>query len=72
MTQPPTITEQSVPRFPRGADAPQAAQLTKARDDAAAAVATAQRNGSADPLGTFTQLTKADAELDDGSTDPTG
>ncbi len=43
---------------------PQAAQLAQARDAAAAAVATAQRNGSQDPLGSFTQLTKADADLD--------
>jgi predicted nucleic acid-binding Zn-ribbon protein len=43
---------------------PQAAQLAQARDAAAAAVATAQRSGSADPLGAFTQLTKADADLD--------
>ncbi len=50
--------------FLQQGSAPQAAQLAKARDDAAAAVATAQRNGSADPLGAFTQLTKADAELD--------
>jgi hypothetical protein len=43
---------------------PQAAQLAQARDAAAAAVATAQRSGSQDPLGSFTQLTKADADLD--------
>ncbi|MGV0848654.1 TPM domain-containing protein [Mycolicibacterium phlei] len=43
---------------------PQAQKLAEARDAAAAAVATAQRSGSVDPLGAFTELTKADAELD--------
>jgi hypothetical protein len=43
---------------------PQAAQLVEARDAAAAAVATAQRSKSVDPLGSFTELTKADADLD--------
>ncbi|BBY83041.1 TPM domain-containing protein [Mycolicibacterium pulveris] len=43
---------------------PQADQLTAARDAAAAAVAAAQRAGTVDPLGTFTELTKADADLD--------
>jgi tetratricopeptide (TPR) repeat protein len=43
---------------------PQAAQLASARDAAAAAVAAAQNTGSTDPLGAFTQLTKADADLD--------
>ncbi|KUI23450.1 hypothetical protein AU193_01525 [Mycobacterium sp. GA-1285] len=43
---------------------PQAAQLAEARDAAAAAVAAAQRSKAADPLGTFTELTKADADLD--------
>jgi TPM domain len=42
----------------------QATELAAARDAAAAAVAAAQRTGSADPLGAFTQLTKADADLD--------
>ena len=41
-----------------------AAELTAARTAAAKAVDTAQASGSADPLGAFTQLTKADAELD--------
>lgn len=41
-----------------------AADLTAARDAAVAAVAKAQDTGSADPLGAFTQLTSADAELD--------
>ncbi|BBY61844.1 TPM domain-containing protein [Mycolicibacterium helvum] len=41
-----------------------AEELTKGRDAAVAAVAAAQANGSADPLGAFTQLTQADAELD--------
>ena len=39
-------------------------ELTSARDRAAAAIADAQKNGSTDPLGAFTRLTKADAELD--------
>jgi hypothetical protein len=39
-------------------------ELGAARDQAAAAIADAQKNGSTDPLGTFTRLTKADAELD--------
>ncbi|WP_099039410.1 TPM domain-containing protein [Mycobacterium neglectum] len=39
-------------------------ELGSARDQAAAAVADAQKNGSTDPLGTFTRLTRADAELD--------
>lgn len=43
---------------------PQRAELTAAREAASAAVATAQRTGSTDPLGAFTQLTKADADLD--------
>ncbi|KKW64665.1 membrane protein [Mycolicibacterium elephantis] len=43
---------------------PQADQLTAARDPAAAAVAAAERAGTVDPLGTFTELTKADADLD--------
>lgn len=45
-------------------NAPQAAQLAEARDAAAAAVATAQRSKATDPLGAFTELTKADANLD--------
>lgn len=45
-------------------NAPQAAQLAEARDAAAVAVATAQRSKSVDPLGSFTELTKADADLD--------
>jgi hypothetical protein len=43
---------------------PQSAELTAARDAASAAVAAAQQSGSADPLGAFTELTKADADLD--------
>lgn len=43
---------------------PQRAELERARDAAAAAVATAQRTGQVDPLGAFTELTKADADLD--------
>ena len=43
---------------------PRAAELSAARDAAVAAVAHAQSAGAADPLGTFTQLTQADAELD--------
>jgi chromosome segregation ATPase len=41
-----------------------AAELSAARDAATKAVAAAQSTGSADPLGAFTQLTKADADLD--------
>jgi hypothetical protein len=41
-----------------------AAELTAARTAASKAVDTAQASGSTDPLGAFTQLTKADAELD--------
>jgi predicted nucleic acid-binding Zn-ribbon protein len=48
----------------RQPNTPQAAELTAARDAAAAAVAEAQKSGSSDPLGTFTRLTKADADLD--------
>jgi hypothetical protein len=40
------------------------AELTAARDAAAAAVTHAQNDGVADPLGAFTQLTQADAQLD--------
>lgn len=41
-----------------------ATQLSAARDAAVAAVAHAQSDGARDPLGTFTRLTQADAELD--------
>jgi predicted nucleic acid-binding Zn-ribbon protein len=41
-----------------------AAELSAARDVAVKAVADAQSSGSADPLGAFTKLTQADAELD--------
>jgi hypothetical protein len=44
--------------------APRADELRTARDAAAAAVSVAQNSGTADPLGAFTQLTKADADLD--------
>ncbi|MCX2930974.1 TPM domain-containing protein [Mycobacterium sp. CVI_P3] len=40
------------------------AELTAARDAAVKAVSAAQTAGTADPLGTFTQLTQADADLD--------
>ena len=40
------------------------AELSAARDAAVKAVSAAQSNGAADPLGAFTQLTEADAELD--------
>lgn len=40
------------------------AELTKAHDAAAAAVAEAERVGATDPLTAFTHLAKADAELD--------
>jgi uncharacterized membrane protein YgcG/BMFP domain-containing protein YqiC len=39
-------------------------ELSEARDVAVEAVADAQQNGSADPLGAFTKLTQADADLD--------
>jgi predicted nucleic acid-binding Zn-ribbon protein len=41
-----------------------AADLSAARDAAVKAVSAAQATGSADPLGAFTHLTQADAELD--------
>ena len=40
------------------------AELSTARDAAVRAVSAAQTSGSTDPLGTFTQLTQADADLD--------
>lgn len=43
---------------------PRSDELSTARDAAVAAVAHAQNAGTADPLGTFTQLTQADATLD--------
>src|SRR5882757_7459937 len=43
---------------------PHAAELGAARDAAVKAVADAQSTGTSDPLGAFTKLTKADAELD--------
>jgi len=43
---------------------PRADELSAARDAAVAAVAHAQNAGTSDPLGTFTQLTQADATLD--------
>lgn len=43
---------------------PQADKLGTARDAAKSAADDAAANGKADPLGTFTRLTKADAELD--------
>ena len=39
-------------------------ELSTARDAAVRAVTAAQSTGAADPLGTFTQLTQADADLD--------
>jgi chromosome segregation ATPase len=44
--------------------APHARELAGARDAAAKAVDAARASGAADPLGAFTQLTKADADLD--------
>jgi predicted nucleic acid-binding Zn-ribbon protein len=41
-----------------------AAELSSTRDAAVKAVSNAQSTGTADPLGAFTQLTKADAQLD--------
>ena len=43
---------------------PQAAALSAAREAAVAAVDDAAANSTADPLGAFTRLTKADADLD--------
>ena len=43
---------------------PRATELGAARDAAVKAVTTAQSTGNADPLGAFTQLAQADAELD--------
>ncbi|MDT5326521.1 MAG: hypothetical protein QOF25_3673 [Mycobacterium sp.] len=43
---------------------PHATELGAARDAAMTAVSNAQSTGNADPLGAFTQLTQADAELD--------
>src|SRR6476646_2627774 len=43
---------------------PHVAELGAARDTAVKAVADAQSIGTADPLGAFTKLTQADAELD--------
>ncbi|MCV7202300.1 hypothetical protein B7435_08840 [Mycolicibacterium peregrinum] len=43
---------------------PQADKLSTARDAAVKAADDARANGKSDPLGTFTRLTKADAELD--------
>jgi uncharacterized membrane protein YgcG/chromosome segregation ATPase len=48
----------------REPNTPRAGELSAARDAAVEAVADARGNGSNDPLGTFTRLTKADAELD--------
>jgi hypothetical protein len=48
----------------RQANTPQADELSAARDAAVEAVADAQSTGNADPLGAFTKLTQADAELD--------
>lgn len=43
---------------------PHAVELGAARDAAVKAVPNAQSNGTVDPLGAFTELTRADAELD--------
>ena len=48
----------------RQTNSPHVSDLAAARAAAAKAVDTARRNGSADPLGAFTALTKADADLD--------
>jgi hypothetical protein len=47
-----------------GEAVPRGAELTAARDAATAAVAAANTDGAADPLGVFTAVTKADADLD--------
>jgi predicted nucleic acid-binding Zn-ribbon protein len=46
------------------ANVPHATELGAARDAAVKAVSNAQSTGNADPLGAFTQLAQADAELD--------
>jgi hypothetical protein len=46
------------------ANTPHAVELTAARNAAVKAVGAAQSTGAADPLGAFTQLTKADADLE--------
>ncbi|MHC9293798.1 TPM domain-containing protein [Mycobacterium sp. LTG2003] len=46
------------------AGTPQTDKLSTARDAAAKAADDARANGNADPLGTFTRLTQADANLD--------
>lgn len=43
---------------------PRAAELSAARAAAEAALADAERDGASDPLGAFTSLTRADADLD--------
>ncbi|CAN5861106.1 TPM domain-containing protein [soil metagenome] len=48
----------------REPNTPRVADLTETRDAAVKAADDARANGSNDPLGTFTRLTKADAELD--------
>ncbi len=48
----------------RQGNGPHVSELTAARGAAASAVETAQTTGSTDPLGAFTGLTMADAELD--------
>lgn len=48
----------------REGNVPRASGLATARGAAVTAVHTAQDTGATDPLGAFTQLTKADAELD--------
>ncbi len=48
----------------RQPNTPQADQLDSARDAAVKAVDDAKTNGTNDPLGAFTRLTKADADLD--------
>jgi predicted nucleic acid-binding Zn-ribbon protein len=45
-------------------DTPQAGKLAAARDAAVKATDEAKANGNADPLGAFTRLTQADADLD--------
>ena len=54
--RPPANCSRPTPRRPRNS--------TAARDAAAKAIADANSNGAADPLGAFTRLTKADADLD--------
>lgn len=56
--------EQANTHLAQNLEAPHARELAAARDAAVNAVDAARAGGSADPLGAFTRLTKADADLD--------